>query len=78
MTVPTQVTCENNGHLYGSQGVCLFCKTPKPDQSLDSEATQQLELIARAIRDLEGMAVPYRLARKLHEVMLEIAKVTRE
>lgn len=27
---PQKATCETNGHIYGHEGVCLFCRTPKP------------------------------------------------
>jgi hypothetical protein len=39
----------------------------------ESAATLQLEKIARAIRDLEGLPVDFRLARKLSEIQRMIA-----
>lgn len=39
----------------------------------ESQATQQLENISRAIRDLEGLPVDFRLARKLSEIQRMIA-----
>lgn len=41
---------------------------------MNSEVIQQLEKIAKAIRALEGMEVDYRLAKKLSEVLKEIAE----
>lgn len=28
----TEATCEKRGHIFGAFGVCVFCKTPKPEQ----------------------------------------------
>lgn len=30
---PQKATCETHGHIYGHEGVCLFCRTPKPTQA---------------------------------------------
>jgi hypothetical protein len=41
---------------------------------LGSDVIQQLEKIAKAISQLEGMKVPYGLAMKLAKVAIEIAE----
>jgi hypothetical protein len=41
----------------------------------ETRATQQLEKISRAVRDLEGLPVDFRLARKLSEIQRMIANM---
>lgn len=28
---PIKATCETNGHIFGHEGVCVFCRAPKPN-----------------------------------------------
>lgn len=30
MSEQHRATCETNGHIFGHEGVCVFCRAPKP------------------------------------------------
>jgi hypothetical protein len=37
----SEVTCETQGHLWGYNGLCVMCKTPKPAEPLSSKPLVQ-------------------------------------
>lgn len=49
--------CDDNGHIFGSRAVCVFCGASKPASELSmADLAELIERVARAMCEARGQA----------------------